>query len=126
MVVTLLAGGTGGAKLAVGLRDILHGIPGGAAVEEPGQLHVIANTADDIEIYDSYVSPDPDLITFRLAGVLNDVGFGIEGETQTEMDERRAAGEDIWFALGDDDMVVCRERARLLAEGATLTAAHEQ
>jgi LPPG:FO 2-phospho-L-lactate transferase len=124
MVVTLLAGGTGGAKLAVGLRDILHGIPRGEAPAEPGQLHVVANTADDIEIYDSYVSPDPDLITFRLAGVLNDAGFGIEGESHTEMDERRAKGEDIWFALGDDDMVVCRERARLLAGGAALTEAH--
>lgn len=124
MVVTLLAGGTGGAKLAVGLRDILHGIPGGAAPTEPGQLHVVANTADDIEIYDSYVSPDPDLITFRLAGVLNEAGFGIEGELHTEMDARRAAGEDIWFELGDDDIAVCRGRAGFLAEGLPLTEAH--
>jgi LPPG:FO 2-phospho-L-lactate transferase len=124
MVVTLLAGGTGGAKLAVGLRDILHGVPGADAPDEPGQLHVVANTADDIEIYDAYVSPDPDLITFRLAGVLNAAGFGIEGESHSEMDRRRAAGEDIWLALGDDDIVVCRERAALLADGVPLTEAH--
>jgi LPPG:FO 2-phospho-L-lactate transferase len=125
MDVALLAGGTGGAKLAVGLRDILHGFEGEAA-EQPGQLSVIANTADDIEIYDVHVSPDPDLITFRLAGVLNDLGFGIEGEGHTLMDARREAGEDIWFELGDDDMAVCAERAQLLAAGKTLTIAHSE
>lgn len=123
MDVALLAGGTGGAKLAVGLRDIVHGF-GGEAAEQPGQLNVIANTADDIEIYDVHVSPDPDLITFRLAGVLNDLGFGIEGEGRTLMDARRAAGENIWFELGDDDMAVCAARAEALAGGAPLTSAH--
>lgn len=125
MDVALLAGGTGGAKLAVGLRDILHGFEGEAA-ELPGQLSVIANTADDIEIYDVHVSPDPDLITFRLAGVLNDLGFGIEGEGHSLMDARRAAGEEIWFELGDDDLAVCAARAEALAGGAPLTAAHAQ
>lgn len=123
MEVALLAGGTGGAKLAVGLRDILHGFDGEAA-ELQGQLSVIANTGDDIEIYDVHVSPDPDLITFRLAGVLNDLGFGIEGEGHTLMDARRAAGEEIWFELGDDDMAVCAARAKALASGTPLTQAH--
>lgn len=125
MDVALLAGGTGGAKLAVGLRDILHGFAGEAA-EQPGRLSVIANTADDIEIYDVHVSPDPDLITFRLAGALNDLGFGIEGEGHGLMDARRAAGEEIWFELGDDDMHVCAERAQLLAAGKSLTDAHAE
>lgn len=125
MDVALLAGGTGGAKLAVGLRDILHGFDEQPA-ELPGQLSVIANTADDIEIYGVHVSPDPDLITFRLAGVLNDLGFGIEGEGHTLMDARRAAGEEIWFELGDDDLAVCAKRAELLAAGVPLTEAHER
>lgn len=125
MNVALLAGGTGGAKLAVGLRDLIHGFDDEPA-EHPGQLSVIANTADDIEIYDVHVSPDPDLITFRLAGALNEHGFGIAGETHDLMDARRAAGEEIWFELGDDDMAVCAERARLLAAGEPLTRAHEQ
>ena len=121
--VALLAGGTGGAKLAVGLRDLLHGLSG-AAPELPGKLSVIANTADDIEIYGVHVSPDPDLITFRLAGVLSDQGFGIEGEGHSLMDARRAAGEEIWFELGDDDMAVCAARAEALAAGRPLTEAH--
>jgi LPPG:FO 2-phospho-L-lactate transferase len=123
MDVVLLAGGTGGAKLAVGLRDLLHGFET-EPPDQPGQLIVIANTADDIEIYDVHVSPDPDLITFRLAGVLNELGFGIEGEGHELMDARRAAGEEIWFELGDDDMAVCAARAQSLEHGLPLTTAH--
>lgn len=123
MRVVLLAGGTGGAKLAVGLRDLIHGYEGVTA-ELPGQLSVVANTGDDIEIYDAHVSPDPDLITFRLAGVLGENGFGIDGETHAEMDRRRAAGEDIWFELGDEDLALCARRASLISGGATPTAAH--
>lgn len=112
MVIALLAGGTGGAKLACGLRDVVG-----------GGLAVIANTADDIEIYGVHVSPDPDLITYRLAGVLDERGFGIAGEGTSEMERLREAGEDTWFALGDDDFAVCRSRAAALAEGLTLTEA---
>ena len=46
--VVLLAGGTGGAKLARGLLDVV-----GA------DLIVIANTGDDVEIHGGHVSPDP-------------------------------------------------------------------
>lgn len=130
LTCTLLAGGTGGAKLAVGLRDILHGFENEDGTREPadqpGQLNVIANTADDIVIYDSYVSPDPDLIHFRLAGVLDERGFGIRGESHTEMERRRSAGEEVWFELGDDDLLVCRERAELISAGVPLTDAHLQ
>lgn len=116
MVIALLAGGTGGAKLAVGLRDEL--------AARGGELQVVANTGDDIEIYGVHVSPDPDLISFRLAGALDARGFGIAGETHDEMNKRRAAGEQIWFELGDDDLAVCRARTAALADGATQTAAH--
>ena len=53
MKVALLAGGTGGAKLAAGMQ----------AVVGDG-LTVIANTGDDIETLGVYVSPDPDLVTY--------------------------------------------------------------
>lgn len=128
MVIALLAGGTGGAKLAVGLRDALEGSarPGSheTGSDSTPELDVIANTGDDVEIYGVHVSPDPDLITFRLAGVIDERGFGIAGESHDEMDRRRAAGEDVWFELGDSDLAVCRLRADAIAAGATQTQAH--
>ncbi|MBI4897057.1 MAG: YvcK family protein [Actinobacteria bacterium] len=128
MVIALLAGGTGGATLAVGLRDALQASARsgdhGTDEEPAAELEVVANTGDDIEIYDVHVSPDPDLITFRLAGVIDERGFGIAGESHDEMNRRRAAGEDVWFELGDSDLAVCRMRAAAIASGATQSQAH--
>jgi LPPG:FO 2-phospho-L-lactate transferase len=111
--VVILAGGTGGAKLARGMRDVVG----------PERLAVIANPGDDIEIYGSYVSPDPDLISFWLADLIDARGWGLEGDTFNVMDGLRALGVDVWFNLGDRDLAWCLERARLLAEGLTPSAA---
>jgi LPPG:FO 2-phospho-L-lactate transferase len=108
--VVVLAGGTGGAKLARGMLDVA-----GAG------LTVIANTADDIEIYGAYVSPDPDLVTFWLADRIDDRGWGLRGDTFAVMDGLRELGEDVWFSLGDRDLAIGIQRARRLAEGARLT-----
>jgi LPPG:FO 2-phospho-L-lactate transferase len=86
-------------------------------------LVVIANTGDDIEVYDTHVSPDPDLVAYWLADRIDERGWGIAGDTFTAMEERRGAGEDIWFNLGDQDLAVCAARAARLAEGASLTDA---
>src|SRR5215211_1378357 len=55
MGTVVLAGGTGGAKLAAGLQELL-----GA------ELSVVANTGDDVEALGVHVSPDPDLVTYWL------------------------------------------------------------
>jgi LPPG:FO 2-phospho-L-lactate transferase len=39
------------------------------------------------------------------------------------MDALRALGRDVWFNLGDRDLAWCAERARMLGEGLTATAA---
>jgi LPPG:FO 2-phospho-L-lactate transferase len=108
--VVLLAGGTGGAKLARGLLD-----------EVGADLVVIANTGDDVELYGAYVSPDPDLVTFWLADAIDDRGWGLAGDTFAAMDQLRALGEDVWFNLGDRDLAICLYRARRLAAGARPT-----
>ena len=113
-MVVLLAGGTGGAKLARGLLD------------EADELTVIANTGDDVEIYNSYVSPDPDLVTFWLADRIDERGWGLAGDTFHVMDGLRELGDDVWFNLGDGDLALCLRRARRLAEGATLTQAIDE
>jgi LPPG:FO 2-phospho-L-lactate transferase len=108
--VVLLAGGTGGAKLARGMLD---------AVGE--DLVVIANTGDDIVIHGGHVSPDPDLVTFWLADRIDERGWGLRGDTFAVMDGLRELGEDVWFNLGDRDLALCLLRARQLAAGARLT-----
>jgi LPPG:FO 2-phospho-L-lactate transferase len=111
--VVVLAGGTGGAKLARGMADVA----GGEA------LVVIANAADDVEIYGAHVSPDPDLVTFWLADRIDERGWGLAGDTFHVMDGLRQLGREVWFALGDRDLAIGIERARRLAEGARLTEA---
>jgi LPPG:FO 2-phospho-L-lactate transferase len=111
--VVVLAGGTGGAKLARGMADVA----GGDA------LVVIANTADDVEIYGAHVSPDPDLVTFWLADRIDERGWGLAGDTFQVMEGLRTLGREVWFNLGDRDLAIGLERARRLAEGARLTEA---
>ncbi len=113
--VVVLAGGTGGAKLARGMLDV--------AGE---QLVVIANTGDDVEIHGGYVSPDPDLVTFWLADRIDERGWGLRGDSFAVMDALRELGDEVWFNLGDRDLAVCLRRARRLAEGARLTEAIDE
>jgi LPPG:FO 2-phospho-L-lactate transferase len=110
--VVVLAGGTGGARLAGGMADAV-----GAE-----RLTVIANTGDDIEIYGGYVSPDPDLICFWLARTIDERGWGLRGDSFEVMEALRRLGVDVWFNLGDRDLAWCIERARMLAEGFSPTA----
>ena len=94
--VVILAGGTGGAKLARGMLDVVGG----------EDLVVIANTGDDVEIYGAYVSPDPDLITFWLADRIDERGWGLRDDTFNVMDGLRELGVEVWFSLGDRDLAV--------------------
>jgi LPPG:FO 2-phospho-L-lactate transferase len=111
--IVILSGGTGGAKLASGI----------AAVAGSEHLAAIVNTGDDIEIYGAHVSPDPDLVSFWLAGTIDDRGWGLRGDSFAVMDALRELGEEVWFNLGDRDLAWCMQRARMLAEGLTPTAA---
>ena len=104
--VVLLAGGTGGAKLAAGMQD-----------EVGDGLTVIANTGDDVEMHGGLVSPDPDLVTFWLAGRIDERGWGLDGDTFAAMEQLRELGEEVWFNLGDRDLALCLWRARRLALG---------
>jgi LPPG:FO 2-phospho-L-lactate transferase len=113
-VVAILAGGTGGAKLARGMLDVV----------APEELVVVANTGDDVEVHGVHVSPDPDLVTYWLADLIDARGWGIEGDTWRAMDELEAAREPVWFRLGDRDLELCRARTELLRAGERLTAAH--
>jgi len=110
--VVVLAGGTGGAKLARGMQDVVG-----------EDLVVVANTGDDVEIYGAHVCPDPDLVSFWLADRIDERGWGLEGDTFHVMDGLRELGVEVWFNLGDRDLAIGLDRARRLTEGERLTDA---
>jgi LPPG:FO 2-phospho-L-lactate transferase len=116
VTVVVLAGGTGGAKLAAGVQDILG-----------SELAVVANTADDVEVHGLRVSPDPDLITYWLAGEIDEErGWGIRDDSFTVHERLKRLGAPGWFGLSDRDLATCLYRSHFIAEGGTLTAAQGQ
>ncbi len=109
--VLALSGGVGGAKLALGLADIL----------PPGQLHVLANTADDFRHLGLHISPDIDTLLYTLSGNANEMlGWGRSEETWNTMDALRRLGGDTWFRLGDTDLATHLWRTGLLDQGESL------
>jgi LPPG:FO 2-phospho-L-lactate transferase len=118
--VVVLAGGTGGAKLARGMLDVVG----------EKNLVVVANTGDDIDIYGVRVSPDPDLVSFWLADEIDERGWGLAGDTFAVMDGLRELGVDVWFNLGDRDLAWCMQRSHMERDGlgptGTLAALNER
>jgi LPPG:FO 2-phospho-L-lactate transferase len=112
----VLAGGTGGAKLAAGIQDVLG-----------DGLAVIANTADDVELLGVDVSPDPDLVTYWLADEIDEQqGWGIKGDSSTVFERLVQLGAPDWFRLTDRDLATCLYRTTFIAEGGSRTAAQAQ
>jgi LPPG:FO 2-phospho-L-lactate transferase len=110
----VLAGGTGGAKLAAGFNAVLR----------PGELTVIANTADDDEFWGLLVCPDIDAVIYRLAGVFNDeTGYGLMDESFQTLAALRALGEETWFHIGDRDLATHVLRTAAMKRGGTLSEA---
>ncbi len=116
MRVALLAGGTGGAKLAAGLQELI-----GA------DLAVIANTGDDIETLGVHVSPDPDLVTYWLSGEIDEErGWGLRDDGFAAFERLAQLGAPDWFRLSDRDLAACLYRRQFLDEGGRLTDAQAQ
>lgn len=115
MNVTILAGGTGGAKLA-------HGF---AMLAPEVELTVIANVADDIEMHGHLVCPDIDALLYTLSGLIDrEQGWGVRGDTHSAHAMFGRLGAPTWFRIGDADLATHADRARLMRdEGATLTDA---
>jgi LPPG:FO 2-phospho-L-lactate transferase len=110
--VLALAGGTGGAKLSLGLARVL----------PPEQLIIVVNTGDDEYFHGLHVSPDLDTIMYTLAGLVNpETGWGIAGDTFNSLEMLKRYGADTWFNLGDRDLATHVRRTQLLGQGATLS-----
>lgn len=116
MKVTALAGGVGGAKLAVGLQQVA------SQTARAHDLSVVVNTADDTVAYGVHVSPDVDIVTYWLAGVADyERGWGLLGDTFVIVEALGRLGAENWFGLGDRDFATCAYRTARLGEGATFT-----
>ncbi len=108
----MLAGGTGGAKLAAGFQSML----------QPGDLAVVANTADDDEFWGLLVSPDVDATIYRLAGVFDEsAGYGQKGDTFLTLEALGRLGEPTWFRIGDRDLATHVLRSQMLNSGCRVT-----
>ena len=114
MKVTLLAGGTGGTKLA-------HGF----AMLPDVELTVIANVGDDLEMHGHRVCPDIDALLYTLGGLIDaEQGWGVRGDTHTAHAMLERLGAPTWFRIGDADLATHAHRTRLMREeGARLTDA---
>jgi LPPG:FO 2-phospho-L-lactate transferase len=111
--ILALAGGVGGAKLALGLAHIL----------PADELTVAVNTADDFEHLGLSICPDLDTVMYTLAGVANpETGWGRLGESWTVMEALGALGGETWFRLGDKDLATHIERTRRLRDGESLSS----
>ena len=114
MRIAALAGGVGGSKLLLGLYRVM----------DPADLTIIVNTGDDIVMHGLHVSPDPDIITYTLAGVVNEeTGWGIAGESFRVAEGLARYGRPVWFKLGDRDLATHIHRSALLKDGGTLSQA---
>ena len=114
--VVALAGGIGGAKLALGLSRVL----------SPEELTIVVNTGDDEEFYGLHVSPDIDTVMYTLAGIANqETGWGLQDDTFQALGMLRMYGAPTWFKLGDRDVATHLRRSELLQRGHTLTEVTE-
>src|ERR1700689_3121593 len=110
--VLALSGGVGGAKLALGLRNVV----------PAGKLTIVANTGDDFEHLGLHVSPDIDTLLYTLAGLDNpETGWGRRDETWLFRAVLAGVGGETWFRLGDGNLSIHVERTRRLAAGEPLS-----
>jgi len=110
--IVLLSGGGGGARFARGLASVL----------EPGELTVIGNVGDDLEILGLRVSPDLDSLLYTLGGLVDaERGWGRAEESWDALESAASWGGPDWFRLGDRDLGLHLVRTEALRNGRSLS-----
>jgi LPPG:FO 2-phospho-L-lactate transferase len=106
--IVALAGGVGAARFLSGLVRVV----------PPARVTAIVNTGDDHRFYGVHVSPDVDIVTYTLAGVVDrERGYGLAGDTTAVIETLASLGHESWFRLGDRDFAHCHHRTLALASG---------
>jgi LPPG:FO 2-phospho-L-lactate transferase len=116
MIVTL-AGGVGAARF---LEGVVQAVP-------PEDVTAIVNTGDDITLHGLYISPDLDIVTYTLAGIVEESqGWGVRDDTTNTLAMLKRLGADTWFLLGDSDLATHIRRTELMRAGASLSNVADQ
>jgi LPPG:FO 2-phospho-L-lactate transferase len=111
-LICALAGGVGAARFLTGLVKLV----------APEDLSVVVNTGDDMEMFGLHISPDVDIVSYTLAGIVDEAkGWGLQGDTFRCLENLKQHGQDTWFALGDRDIATHLYRTHRLRHGKTLT-----
>lgn len=111
MIVTL-GGGVGAARFLEGLVRVV----------SPERITAVINTGDDFTLHGLHISPDLDIVTCTLAGVIDQSqGWGIADDTTDCLEWLGRLGAPTWFKLGDRDLALHIQRTALLRSGHTLS-----
>ena len=115
MSIVALAGGVGAARFLEGLVQVM----------SPEELTVIINTGDDMANFMGlYISPDLDIVTYTLAGIVDpEKGWGIKDDSFHCLDMLEQLGFETWFQLGDRDLGTHIARTAMIQQGWTLSKA---
>ncbi len=110
--VTCLAGGVGAARFLSGLTRVI----------PPEKITVVVNTGDDLEYLGAYISPDIDIVTYTLAGIVDsEKGWGIKDDTFNCMNQLDRYSAETWFRIGDRDFGTHLLRTAYLQQGFSLS-----
>jgi LPPG:FO 2-phospho-L-lactate transferase len=110
--VVVLSGGGGGARFARGMAEAI----------PPGDLTVVGNVGDDVDILGLHISPDLDSLLYTLAGLIDEErGWGRKGESWNVLASAGAWGGEDWFRLGDLDIGLHLVRREMLDSGVPLS-----
>ncbi|KJL36533.1 MAG: 2-phospho-L-lactate transferase [Microbacterium ginsengisoli] len=114
--VVVLAGGVGGSKFTLGVREAL------ARRGDPAAT-VVVNTGDDLWLSGVRLQPDIDSVLYALGGQNDTVrGWGRAGDTERVNAELQAWGAGWpWFTLGDLDLGTHLARTGWLRDGLSVT-----
>ena len=124
--LVVLAGGVGGARYLLGVREHARARAGGTRAEDA--VTAIVNVGDDAWVAGLRLSPDLDSVMYTLGGAVDgDRGWGRAGESYRVAEELAAYGVGWpWFTLGDLDLATLVARSSLLRDGLPLSAATER
>lgn len=115
--IVCLAGGVGAARFLDGL----------ARAFPPEQITVIVNTGDDLQYLGCHISPDIDIVTYTLAGIVDaQTGYGIDEDTYNCLNQLSKYEAETWFRLGDRDFATHLLRTAFLQQGFNLSEVTEK